>query len=257
MQLRYRSVLPLVAVCLALAIAPAFAAKNEPTPLAPPTGPIGSIELGSVTSTAAACAMGVLPPAANAYGYILPPDDQYYTLINPNQCPSCHPGYPGDGRLLTAAHMALFFDSPCSIPVKVSITPATLNPAGCYEPNPFAPPICPPVQYVINDGGFLNQCVDYSLPLPAGCCINGPVFLTIIFDQGTCPNSRPAFCGPPACQPCTQWNFYPGASFPGDDLCVLLTPYGLTGNIMYVDSECCLPTSTAPGSWGMLKTLYR
>ncbi len=254
MQLRYRSVLPLAAVLVALAVAPSFAAKPEPNPMAPPTGPSGSIQLGSINSAPPLCQMGILPPAANAYGYILPPDDQYYTLLNPGQCPACH----NDGYLLTVAHMELFFDAPCQIPVTVSITPAFFNTAnGCYEPNPFAPPICAPVSYVINDGGILNQCVDYALPLPAGCCITGPAFLTIEFDQGSCANGRPAFCGPASCQLCTQYNYYPGAGFPGDDLCGVLAPFGLTGNIMYVDAECCSPTSTAPGSWGMLKTLYR
>jgi hypothetical protein len=62
---------------------------------------------------------------------------------------------------------------------------------------------------------------------------------------------------PPACNLCTQYNFYPGVGAPGDDLCAALSGFGVTGNIMYVDATCCSPTSTTPGSWGMLKTLYR
>ena len=142
MQLRYRSVLSLVAVCLALAVAPAFAAKPEPTPLAPPTGPSVQIQLGSITSTLTPCDLGVLPPSANAYGYILPPDDGYYTLINPGtNCPACHQ----NGRLLTTAHMQLYFTEPCEIPVTISVVPAVEVTPGCLGPNPFAPPICPPV----------------------------------------------------------------------------------------------------------------
>lgn len=252
MQLRYRNVLPLVAVCLALAVAPAFAAKPDPTPMAPPSGPSHQHEVGSINSTPVNCKMGVLGPPANAYGYILPPDDGYYTLLRPSQCPACH----NDGYLLTTAHMELFFDAPCQIPVTISVVPADLSDPACPKPNPFAPPICQPVQYIISDN-TLNQCVDYALPMPAGCCINGPAFLVIEFDQGTCPTGRPAFCGPAACNLCTQYNFYPGVGAPGDDLCAILAPHALTGNIMYVDATCCSPTSTAPGSWGMLKTLYR
>jgi len=252
MQLRYRNVLPLVAVCLALSIAPAFAAKPDPTTLAPPVGPSGSIEIGSVNSTTV-CNMGIVGPAANVYGYILPPDDAYYTLLLPNQCPTC----PNNAYLLTAAHMELYFTEPCEIPVSVTVIPGAEMTPGCWAPNPFAPPICAVASYVINDGGTLNTCVDYSLPMAPGCCIDQPAFLCIEFDQGTCANSRPAFCGPAACNLCTQYNFYPGAGFPGDDLCAVLAGFGLTGNIMYVDAACCTPTATAPGSWGMLKTLYR
>ena len=127
MQLRYRSVLPLVAVCLALAVAPAFAAKPEPTPLAPPTGPSVEIQIGSSISTPTPCNMGVFGAPAKSYFYVLPPDDGYYTLIDPANCGACHQ----NGRLLTMAHMELRFTAPCEIPVTISVVPATQDAAGC------------------------------------------------------------------------------------------------------------------------------
>ena len=252
MLLRCHATVTLMAAWLALGIAPAFAAKPEPTPLAPPNGPAVEIPIGSVSGTTTDCNLGVLGPAVSAYSYILPPDDAYYTLIHPATCGGCQSGL----RLLTFAHMVLAFTAPCEIPVTISIVPAVDLGGGCLVPNPFAPPVCAPVEYVVSDGGVTGQCVDVALPVSVGCCIDGPVFLHIEFDQGTCPSGKPLFCGPAACSYCTQYNFYPGAGARGDDLCAILSN-NLKGNIMYVESTCCSPTSTAPGSWGKLKTLYR
>ena len=250
MQLRYRSVLPLVAVCIALAVAPAFAAK-EPTSLGTPGSSQTPIKLGQIQGGAPLCQLGILPPSANAYGYILPPDDGYYTLMDPANCGACPAAYRA-----TVAHTELFFTGACQIPVTVGLVAAQELQPGCWSPNPFAP-LCAPASYVVNDGGQLNTCVDYALALDPSCCFQGKAFLLIEFDQGTCPTSRPAFCGPASCSNCTQYNFYPGVGAPGDDLCAVLTPFGLTGNVMYADVECCGPTPTMPGSWGKLKTMYR
>lgn len=252
MHLRYRSVLPLVAVCLALAIAPAFAAKPQPNKLTQSGAPIES-HINSITTT---CELGVDPlsnPPAGAFGYILPPDDEYYQLIDPAQCAGCDAA----GVLLSNAHVLLYFTAPCQIPVTVAVLPAIVLAPGCLAPNPFAAPICPPATYTINDGGFANECVDYQFPIPSGCCLVGPAFLEIRFDQGTCPTSRPAFCAAATCNNCTQYNYYPGAAFPGDDLCAILSPFGIGAINMWADATCCGNTPTLPGSWGKLKTLYR
>jgi hypothetical protein len=154
----------------------------------------------------------------------------------------------------------LYFTSPCQIPVTVSITPAYDDDGdGCFVPNPFAPPLCAPTSFVINDSGMLNQCVQYDFPIASACCVSGKVFLNITFDQGTCPVSRPIFCGPTGgagCTTCRQYNFFPGAEAPGEDMCLVLGP-NQGGVDMWVDSECCHITPTVPGSWGTLKTIYR
>ena len=181
-----------------------------------------------------------------------PPQDAYYTLLVPNNCPTC----PGAGYNLTEAHVQLFFTEPCQISVNVAIVGAVEISPGCRAPNPFDIK-CPPTTYVLNDGGTLNACIDFSLPLPAACRINGPAFLLIEFNNSDCPSFRPAFCGPASCYNCTHYNIYPGSPPGRDDLCVVLTPFGLSGVIMYVDANCCQPTPTLPGSWGLVKTLYR
>jgi hypothetical protein len=124
---------------------------------------------------------------------------------------------------------------------------------GCLAPNPFDIK-CPPTTYTLNDGGNLNTCVDYNMPLPQNCCINGPVFLAIEFNQSSCPPNRPAFCYPPSCTNCHQYNIYPGGN---DDLCAVLSPFQIFGVVMYVDATCCDAVPTLPGSWGKVKTLYR
>lgn len=257
MQLRYRSVLPLVAICLALAAAPALAAKPAPAHVGSPSDVKQEIQLGSTTGTAnTSCTLGVDPytnPPAGAFGYILPPDDEYYQLIDPALCAGCN----GGPVLLTNAHTVLYFTAPCQIPATVSVMPAISIAPGCLGPNPFSPPICPPTEYLVSDGGMTNVCVDYSFAMPAGCCIQGPAFLEIRFDQGSCPNGRPAFCYPASCSNCQQYNFYPGASFPGDDLCAILAPQGIYGIYEWADATCCGATPTHNGSWGKLKTIYR
>lgn len=250
MQLRYRSVLPLVAMCLALAIAPAFAEKS-PTSVGPASTSQQSIKYGEITG-GTLCQLGIVPPAALQFGYILPPDDAYFTLMNPANCGSC----PGNSYRATAAHVLHSFTAPCEIPVTVGLVAANENAPGCFSPNPFAP-LCTPTTYTINDGGVTTPCVDYELALDPSCCFTGPVFLMIEYDGGTCPSGRPAFCGPASCSNCTQYNYYPGATFPGDDLCVVLTPFGVFGINMWADIECCPATPTTPDSWGKLKTMYR
>ena len=256
MYLRFRLALPFLAMLLGMDVAPVLAARPAPTPLMQPDGSPQPRTAGLHAAAAPACQLGALGPPANAYSYLLPPDDQYFTLLIPNRCPPCQQ----DGYLITMAHMSLYFPSssgPCQIPATISIVPAFLTSPGCYTPNPFAPPLYPPVQYLISDGGTFDRCVDYALPVSAAWCITEPVFLLIEFDQGSCVSGRPAFCGPQSCTNCTQYNYYPGASVPGDDLCAVLAGPGLTGNIMFVDATCCSATPTLRGSWGTVKTLYR
>jgi hypothetical protein len=251
MHLRYRFVLPLVAICLALAVAPALAAKSVPT--LTPTQPSGPAHQVGTIQTTPTCQAGVLPPAVGAFGYILPPNDAYYTLILPNSaCGPC----PGGAYLLTAAHVQLYWTEACQVVLNLSIVGATEQYPGCLGPNPFDIK-CLPTTYTLNDAGSLNACNDYVLPLPAACCVNGPVFLAIEFNQSSCPPNRPAFCYPGSCTNCTQYNIYPGSPPQGDDLCQVLSPFGIYGVIMYVDATCCVPVPTLPGSWGKMKTLYR
>jgi len=252
MHLRYRSVLSLVAICTALAVAPAFAAKPAPVGMAKPSSTVSHVPTINPNAAPPICTLGIVGPPANAFAYVLPPDDEYFTLLDPSNCGACAGGYKAD-----LVHLQLYFTEPCSIPVTISLVPAYNN-GGCFTPNPFDPPICGPVQVVLDDAGFTNQCVDYGITMPANCCFSGPVFLKVVFDQGSCQAGRPAFCGPAGpCVNCQQWNYYPATSAPGDELCSALGGSGYTGFIMNADISCCPVVPTLPGSWGKVKTIYR
>jgi hypothetical protein len=251
MHLRYRLVLPLVALCVALA-APAFAGKLAPNTKPTPVSASLPFQVGRATGTSAACQMGVLGPAIAAYGYLFPPNDQYYTYLDPVDCPSCS----GNAYLFTNAHVQLYYTQSCQIPVFVSIVGADVSDPYCPRPNPYDV-ICPEVQYVLGDAGVLNQCIDFSLPLPASCCVNRPAFLELRFETGSCPDYRPEFCYGSSCENCRQYNIYPGSPPGGDDECAVLAPNGFSSWIMYAEATCCQATPTLPGTWGKMKTLYR
>ena len=246
MQLRSVGLRALIAVHLASA-APAFATKAGPSAWTLPDSP--TVGVSTDAPAGDACNLGVLGPAAIAFAYILPPDDAYYTLIRPAACAGCL----ADGLLLTSAHVELYFNATCEIPVTVSIVPAMDLGGGCLAPDLLAAPICDPASYMIG-ASTLNRCVKYAFAVAPGCCINAPAFLKVEFDQGTCPNYKPGFCGPVGCSDCMQYNAYPGVTGAhGDDLCAM---HGMVG-IMNVESTCCAPTSTLPRTWGKLKSLYR
>ena len=186
MHPRRHGVVAFMSAILALAATPSLATKPEPVPLPPPAGsPAGS----SQAVAGEACNLGVTGPATIAFAYVLPPDDTYYTLISPDACTGC-PAM----RMLRTANLLLYFNATCEIPVTVSIVPAVDVGDGCLAPDLGAPPLCDPQTYVISSNA-LNQCVNYALPM-APCCIDGPAFLRVEFDQGTCANYRPGFCGP-------------------------------------------------------------
>src|SRR6185503_17693406 len=64
MHLRYRILLPLLALCTTLAV-PAFAAKPSPTQAGTPDQPPIHVDLGTIT--APACQLGILGPPASAF----------------------------------------------------------------------------------------------------------------------------------------------------------------------------------------------
>jgi hypothetical protein len=245
-QLRRPGIQILAAVHLVLA-APALAAKPAPAVWELPAGPTGGAPGGAVTS--GACVSGITGSPSIVFAYVEPPDDAYYTLITPAPCAGCATG----ARMLTTAHALLYFTTSCQVPVQVSIVPAQDLGEGCVAPDLVAAPICETVTYMVG-AVTLNQCVDYAFPLPPGACLDGPAFLRLEFDEGSCPNYLPGFCGLSTCSACTQYNVYPGvAGDHGRDLCSEVGKAAM----MSVESTCCAATPIAPGTWGRLKSLYR
>src|SRR5689334_13634988 len=113
----------------------AFAAKPAPE-IVPLDGDFQSVTSGHPAPNGA-CTMGVSTGAAFIINYIVPPNDQYYTLIDPSNC-SC----PNGSIAVNAAHLLLNFQANCAQPVAVTIVPA-VDVNGCLQPDASAP-ICGP-----------------------------------------------------------------------------------------------------------------
>ncbi len=247
MSLRYRNVLPLAAVCLALVVAPAIAAeKAAPTV----TTVLGNAPVPSATINSADCQTGQYQgPIAFSVQFVFPPNDAYFTLLDPAGC--C----PEGATALTVAHAILNWPSVCQLPVTVSILGAT-GPSTCLVPDPNNV-ICPPTAYVLDGTG--GGAIQHDFPLPAGCCIQGPAFLKIDFvSSGNCTETPSGLDAPRlitdnTMDNCTSYNFYPG-----NPTFVPLEAYSFPGNpIMWADGRCCLATPTIPSTWGSVKSLYR
>lgn len=197
-------------------------------------------QLQSVSPT---CTLGVPGPASFPMFYLYPPEDQYYTLLDPAAC-ACGE----DGMYLSTAHVQLDFPEACTIPVRIAVVAANLSDPGCAVPIP-GDYLGAPVDYdlsVSEPGQY-----DFSLPL-TGTCISEKAFLLITFVTGGDCGSWPglmidgAYCG------CIAYNAWPGSGDPAD-LCGALPG----SPVMYVDATCCSVVPTMGHSWGRIKTLYR
>ena len=243
----------LLASCLVAIAAPAFANRTmgrAPIPLEGHS--LQTVRIGSPSSTHVACTLGeTRPPAWINPGYLAPPDDRYYTFLRYSDCPGCGPG----GLLITTAHVVLYFEQPCTIPVEVSIVPV-LNPGSeCPRPD-VNTTLCGPVPFTLivdNIGGY-----DFILNLGQPCCITGDAFLLIRFPTlGTCDVLPDLVAADLPCNPCFSYNLNPVFGFV--DMCSdpFWTQYQSGNPNMYVDTDCCTITPARPGTWGRLKQLYR
>jgi hypothetical protein len=243
MHLRYALVAPLLAAGLVLVAQPVHAGRSVPV-ARPVSGTPHQLQLGSTGAKSAVCRLGVPGEPAYIVSYAIPPEDQYYTLLEPSEC-ECGAG----GVLATTAHVVLDFTDTFSNPVRVGIVAADLSNPSCPVPIP-GQYLCPPVEYALAgpDAGIY----DVSLPLFPGCCFTGPAFLEFTFvDWNEWWSLPPNLVLTGECDPCTSYNYYPGAHY---DLC----SFGFEGNpIMYVDAACCGVVPVRSDSWGRLKTLYR
>jgi hypothetical protein len=248
MRQRYRLAFPLSALVLVLGAAVANASKPAPTvePLSPES--VHQMQLGQTPAPNSTCQLGVTDPPAWIINYLLPPDDAYYNLVNPANC-ACAAG----AVQLTDIKIYLNFQAACSQPVVISVVAAVPGPTGCPTPDP-SNNLCVPLSYNLAPGAPGNYI--FTLPLPTGCCINGPAFIGINFiapgpgcDQNA---TRPRLVTTNICNPCVSYNIFPGGF---DDLCVDI---GLPGNVaMFADADCCGATPTHGSTWGRVKVLYR
>jgi len=245
MRHRYSLFAILILIALTCVAASSFAERPAAVEQ-PPSGPLQKVEVVTIrpATSIPACQLGTNDPHFTM-NYLYPPDDEYYTLIDPAACGCAEQG----GVLATTAHMILDFPEECSIPVTVAIVAADLSNPSC--PTPIREQyLCPPVEYdieVSNPGGY-----DFLMPLGGPCCITQKAFLVITFrevgDCGSVPSLYVSF----GCEPCASWNYWPGGAMV--DLC---DGYLLGNPNMYVDAACCDVVPTWPASWGQLKSMYR
>jgi hypothetical protein len=234
---------------LVLAATSAWASPNR-APVFEPVGEhegITRLQLGTPRGNAT-CELGELGPSGFFITYVLPPDDQYFTLIDPSTCANC-------GGVVTAveAWAVINFRVSCAQPLSVAIY-GGINVNDCWVPN-LDQPLCPETYYTATPPSLGNFFV--GMPLPAGCCISGPAFLKITFvDFGNnCStfSTIPRLVASRACRPCESYNYSPTDGGPYE-----LCGVGFPGNpIFYLDAQCCLSTPTRQHSWGSLKGIYR
>jgi hypothetical protein len=240
MRLRYLLSALLFAYPLGAIAAPA----GRPVPVFRPVEARPTpLSAGRALADPAACPVGVPGPAAYTVSYVIPGDDQYYTLLNPEGCECGSLGY-----VLSAAHILLEFSYGYGTPVRVGVVRADLSDPECPVPLP-GQYVVPPLEYELAapDGGVY----DVALPLAPSACLTGKVFLEITFTEWGFSYEAPSLLLAASCEPCASYNYYPGADY---DLCT----FGFEGNpIMYADATCCLAVPARRGSWGELKTHYR
>lgn len=211
------------------------------------------VQLGARTASTPVCQLGE-QSAVFAVNYILPPNDAYFTLLQPALCTAC-PG--ATGGYISRVHVALNFQVACSQPVEISVVAATGEPS-CLVPD-LLNVRCPAVPFDLvapAPGDY-----EFELTLPEPCRFTDDAFLCVKFpeDAPACPdyNSRPQLLVSGQCEYCRSYNVYNG-SIGSDELCAV----GLPGNpAMWVDIDPCSfgaaavdPTSgfDAPRIWAVM-----
>lgn len=234
--------LALIAV-FAFGANPAFASRPVPV-VRPLTLAPRALQAGAYASDPGTCRLGVTAAPASVVSYVIPPDDQYYTYLDPSDCECAgHGGYAA-----FAAHVVLEFGYAFATPVRVGVVRADVSTPGCPVPVP-GDYLVEPLLYSL--GAPAGGVFDVELPLAPGACLTGPAFLEITFTEWGDWWEVPNLVLAADCEPCTSYNYYPGDDY---DLCT----FGFSGNpLMYVVGGCCTTVPAMRRSWGALKQFHR
>lgn len=230
------------AAMIAACLMPASADAARPTPICRPLDVAvrPAIHARSIST----CNFGVTGPAVFTVSYVIPPDDQYYTLLDPAQG-GC--GTQGAAQI-QAAHIGVEFQYAYETPIRVGIVEADLSNPDCPVPIPGAY-LCAPTDLMLAGPG--TGAYDVTLPLASACVLTGKAFLEITFTELGDSWEVPGLLLSGECEPCTSYNYYPGNDY---DLCT----FGFDGNpIMYVDAVTDGALPAARGTWGRIKTMHR
>lgn len=257
------TVLSMLAMVMApLVLQPAGAAgteKSDPVPTRLSEADLERLASQVVDGTVA-CNLGYSGPPLTSIVYIIPPNDQFYTLLKPGQCPACA---GTDAARISRVHVVLNFRRACSIPIQYAIV-ANGGTEECPFPNPGA-------QHCLTRTAMLTApapgAYDFPLEFPVStpadsCKFNGSAFLMVNFV------SFPPACNNPnidlligttpmlvlinTCTQCSTYNFFEDER---DDVC--LPPDQVEGNpMMYAEAWSCFVPNLR-NSWGSLKIRYR
>jgi hypothetical protein len=241
-HLRWRSLPLLLLPALALVVTASHAAAPT-TVSASLRGSPQQVAVGTPQAARGACLLGVTGKGAQIVDHLAPPEDAYYTLLDPESC-RC-PGL--SGVRLQSAHVLLDFPVACGIPVSVVVVKADLTDERCPAPVPEAP-LCEPTDYKLSveEAGSY----DFTIPLNEGACITQQAFLVITFhDEGDC-KELPRLTTTDGCDACTSYGGLKGGL---EDLCKVLPG----SPVMYVEATCCDEVPARRGTWGWVQTLYR
>src|SRR5262245_45278314 len=173
-----RSVIAFAALFLLCGTGLALAEKK----VALPTGPRpadqlqGIIQVGTPRLLAdSSCALGGVLPFFDDIDYLDPPQDQYFTLLDPATCTEC----TATGTMtVEEIHFRLTFQTACSQPAMVRLVEAKND--GCPEPD-LTKPLMSYVPASINAPGPGQW--EASITLPEPVCLRGKAFLEVTFDQ--------------------------------------------------------------------------
>jgi hypothetical protein len=246
MPLRYRLAALFLLLALVTSGTTAFAAK--PAPVITPLGGAGMDQMivAPPRYTHTTCTLGEVGTPAYIVDYLLPPDDGYYTLVDPAAC-----GCPGNSVLLTNIKILLNFRAACAQPVEISVVGA-VGDVACWSPDPTNI-LCPPSNWQLQPPAPGNYI--FTMPILSDCCLSGPAFIVVKFGPfgAGCTTSTtwPRLITTNGCESCVSYNIWPGGF---DELCSV----GFPGNpVISSDADCCNTTSTRHGTWGGVKILYR
>jgi hypothetical protein len=250
--------IPMLALSMALLVLhPAAAAcdgKSDPVPTWLSQEDLARLS-SSIVEGSIACNLGYPGPPLSSIVYIIPPNDQFYTLLRPNGCAACA---GANAARLSRIHLVLNFRRPCTIPIQYGIV-ANAGTDSCPFPNPGAQ-LC--LAQSANLTAATAGAYDFPLTLPDSCKITGPSFLAVNFVTfpPACNNpnidlligTTPMLVLINTCTQCSSFNFFETEQ---DDLCV--EPDQLSGNpMMYAEAfSCYVPTFRR--TWGQLKIRYR
>ena len=194
------------------------------------------------------CALGRTDPTSiwtwgQGFNYL-----HIFELVRPGSCETCPS--PVAVQLQVAKWRFRFFTA-CSVTVRLSLVAAVGAPE-CLTPDTTRM-LCAPTLHSMTTAGAADS-VDFTMPLPGGCCIDVPAFLRAEIVSQACLYGRMAFWRMEHCARCEQYYAFADDYSTLWDFC---TDPDAASLRLWAEGTCCGPTPTVRTTWGRLKSIYR